>query len=115
MLLELRGQRLVRFVVLGYHKKAAGVLVYPVDYPRTYHAVDGRERITHVVHDGVHKGAGGIARTRMHHHAAGLVYHGNITVFIDYVERDVLGSYLKRLRLRHIYSDSIAFRNSALL
>ena len=38
---KLSGKRLMCLVVLCYHQKTAGILVYPVDYPRAYHTVDG--------------------------------------------------------------------------
>ena len=64
VLLELGCERLMCLVVLGYHEKTAGILVYPVDYAGAYHTVYGRKRITHVEHDRIDECAGGIAWTR---------------------------------------------------
>ena len=50
VLFELRGKRLVRFIVFGYHEKSAGVLVYPVDYARADDSVNRRKGVSHVIH-----------------------------------------------------------------
>ena len=68
-----------------------------------------------MIHDGIYQRAGMIARSRMHHHAAGLVDYRDVIVLIDNLKRDVLGFYLKSFRFRHLDGDDIAVSDRVLL
>ena len=105
---ELLCERFMRMIVLGYHQKSACILIDPVDYAGTYHSVYGRKRSSTVVHNGVDQRPAPVSRTRMDDHAPRLIDDKKVRIFVYYIEGDILCLHIKRLRLRHIYSDLVA-------
>ena len=72
-------------VVLGYHEQAAGILVNPMNDPRSDHTAHTAKGVTAVVQQRVHQRAGIIPRCRMHHHTLGLVHHQQVAVLVDHI------------------------------
>ena len=87
-------------IVLSDHQKAAGVLVQPVNDARALHSADAAQ-IVHGVQQGIDQRAGLVARSGMHHHAAGLVDHGHVLVLIKDLQRNVFLFYGQFHRVGH--------------
>ena len=51
-----------------------------------------------MLHERVHERAAGVTRRGVDDHALRLVYHDEIVVLVDNVERNILRLYLERLR-----------------
>ena len=93
---ELAGEPQLGFVVLGYYQQAAGVFVDAVhqDAHTVVAVVVGGLGDAEVECEGVDQGAFVVAVAGVDHHAGGLVDDEQVVVFVDNVERDVLGDYL---------------------
>ena len=105
---ELRGQRLMRAVVLRRHHQPGGVLVEPVHDARPPDAADAGKAGAAVGDQRIDQRAGLVARGRMHHQAPGLVDDDDVVVLIDDIERDLFARGLGGDRLRHVDCDRIA-------
>ena len=99
-LAQLRAQRLVRFVILGYHQQAAGVFVQSMHDARAHFAADARQLIE-VIHQRVHQRAVRVAGSGMHHHAAGLDHYSQMLVLIENFQRNILRLGLRGLEIGH--------------
>ena len=115
MLLELRGKRLMGTVILGYHKKPARILIDSVDDSWSYCSINGRERISTVIHYSIDERATGISDSRMHNHAAWLFNHYYILIFINYIYWNIFRGSVYRLRLWNGYHDGFARLDFVLL
>ena len=91
MTLELVGQPMVGRVMLGHHQQPGGVLVDPVDDPGPLFAADPRQAVAAMMQQRIDQRAAPRPRGRMHHHARSLVEDDQIGIFIDHVQRDILG------------------------
>ena len=56
----------------------------------------------------VYQRAGVVARRRMHHHAARLVKHYHIVIFVNYIQRNVFRYGFNRLRFGNIHHKHFA-------
>ncbi len=94
-------------VVFGDEDDAAGLLVEAVDDAGAEVAADAGE-LVEVVEEGVDEGAvvagvvGG-AGAGVDHHAGGLVDDGEVLVFVEDVEGDVLGEGVEGRRVRSAF------------
>ncbi len=86
-LLQLVDQVGLRLQGLGHHHQAGGVLVQAVHDAGARHVDD----VGHMVQQRVQQGAAGMPGSRVHNQAGRLVDHQDLVVFIDDVQRDVLG------------------------
>ena len=86
-LLQLVHQVGLRLQGLGHDHQTGGVLVQAVDDAGTWHVDD----VGHVMQQGVEQGTAGMAGSRVHHQARRLVDDQDLIVFIDDVQRNVLG------------------------
>ena len=105
---ELRGQRVVRAVVLGRHHQPGGVLVEPVHDARPLDAADARKAGAAMGDQRVDQRAGLVAGGRMHHQPPRLVDDDDVVVLEDDIERDVLARGLGGDGFRHVDCDRIA-------
>ena len=105
---ELRGQRLVRAVVLGRHHQPGGVLVEPVHDAGPPDAADAGKAGAAMGDQRVDQRAGLVAGGGMHHEALRLVDDDDVVVLVDDIERDILARGLGGDRLRHVDCDRIA-------
>ena len=87
---ELRGQRLMRLVVLGDHHQPGGVLVEPVHDARPADAADAGKAGAAMGDQRVDQRAGLVAGGRMHDQPLRLVDDDDVVVLIDDIERDIL-------------------------
>ena len=108
---ELRGQRLVRPVVLRRHHQPGGVLVEAMHDARAPDAADPGKAHPAMGDQRVDQGSGLVAGGRMHHQPFGLVDDDDVVVLIDDIERDILSGRLGRDGLRHVDCDRIACRD----
>ena len=95
-------------IVFGGDNEAAGVPVDAVDDAGTLLAPDAGQTFPAVIQQGVDQGAVRMPRSRVHHHASGLVHHDDILVLIHHVQGDVLGPGLRLLRFRQLYLQHLA-------
>ena len=105
---ELRGQRLVRPVVLRHHHQPGGVLVEPVHDARAADAADPRQAGAAMGDQRIDQRAGLVAGAGMHDEALGLVDDNDVVILVDDIERDGFGPGFGGDRLRHIDCDRIA-------
>ena len=105
---ELRGQRLVRAVVLGHHHQPGGVLVEPVHDARAPDAADPGQARAAMGDQRVDQRAGLVAGGGMHHEPPGLVDDDDVVVLVDDIERDILAGGLGGDGFRHVDCDRIA-------
>ena len=105
---ELRGQRLMRLVVLGDHHQAGRVLVEPVHDARPADAADAGKARAAMGDQRVDQRAALVARGRMHDQPLRLVDDDDVVVLIDNVERDILALRLRRHRFGDVDCDRIA-------
>ena len=70
-------------------------------------AVNAR-KVAAMVKQCVYQRAGIVARSRMHHHAARLVKHYHIVIFINYIQRNVFRYGFNRLRFGNIHHKHFA-------
>ena len=72
-------------VVLGYHEQTAGILVNPMNDPRSDHAAHTAKGVTAVVQQRVHQRAGIISRCRVHYHTLGFIHHQQVAILVDHI------------------------------
>ena len=89
-LLELAGEREMNLIGLGHDHHAAGVAVEAVDDARPRRAA-GAAQLVEVKLQGAGQRAGPMPLRRMHDHAGRLVDRRQPFVFIQNIERDILG------------------------
>ncbi len=92
-------------IVLCHDQQAGGVLVNAVDDSRALFPADAREAVSAVPEQRVHQRSVRMAGGRVNHHPAGFVDHDEIPVFIDDVQRDLLGKERDLFRFRKRYGD----------
>ena len=104
---QLRRQSLVRHVILCRNDKPRCVLIDAVDYAGSPLTADTGEAVPAMVHQRVYKCAVRVPRSRVDHHAAGLVDNDNVRILIDDVERDILRFKRNVLRFRKEQLDHV--------
>ena len=82
-------------VGFGDDDAAGGVFVETVHDAGTFDAVDAGELVSAMMEEGVDEGAIGIASGGVDDHAVGFVENDEVLVFVEDVERDVLGDELE--------------------
>lgn len=87
-----------------------GIHVNAVDDPRTQDAVDPRQILPAVVHQGVYQRARIMTGRRMDHHALGLIHQDHVAVLIKDIQGDVFSQDLRLHRLRHLKGQPVTFR-----
>jgi hypothetical protein len=93
-------------------KKPRGSLVETMDDPGALFPVRGGKGAI-AMEERVDQRAGAVAYRRMHHHAGGLVDHGDRVVLVDDVEGDRLGSEYGRLAAGAGHFDAVAGAHAA--
>ena len=106
---ELRGQRLMRAVVLRHHHQARRVLVEPVHDAGAPNPADAGKAGAAMGDQRVYQRAGLVAGGGMHDQALRLVDDDNVLVLKDDIERDILALGLRRDGLGDVDCDRIAF------
>ena len=89
-LLELSGQREMRLIGLGHHEHAAGVAVEPMHDPRPRRSPRAAERIEMKLQRAGER-AGPMPLGRMNDHPRRLVDRRQTIIFVENIERDILG------------------------
>ncbi len=91
-------------VVLDDHEQAGRIAVKPMDDARTVLTAECRERVKMKL-ERVDQGASPVALGGVSHHAGGLVNHGQSVVFVEDLDRDVLGfgGRVRQLGQPHAY------------
>ena len=84
------------------------VLVNTVYDTRAHHTADARKGTFAVIEKCGHERACVMSRRRMYYHSLRLVDDDNISVFVNNVERDILRSHVKLLRLRESEDQYVA-------
>ena len=105
---QLRRQRQMGHIVFCRDNQAGGVLVNAVDNPGALSAAHAGQRIPAMVHQRVHQRAHGVAGSRVHHHAPGLVHHDDVLVLVHHIQGNVLGHQRHVHRLVHHHSIHVA-------
>ena len=93
---ELRGQRLVRPVVLRHHHQPGGVLVEPMHDARPPDAADPGKARAAMGDQRIDQRAGFMAGGGMHDESLGLVDDDDVVILIDDIERDILSRRARR-------------------
>ena len=83
-------------VIFADDDTAGGILVDPVDYARPEYAVDSGKAVAAVKKNGIDKSAGIMSCSRMDDHILWLIDDQNIIVFIEDIQRNVLGKYIRQ-------------------
>ncbi len=99
MILKLRGELLVRKIVLGNDEQPGRVLVDAVDNAGAQRAAHAGERVAAVVQQGVDERPLPVPRGGVHDQTLGLVDDDHVRVLIRNVQRNILRLRLRRLRL----------------
>ena len=98
--LQLSGKRFVSHIRLCNQQKSAGILIYPVNYSGSYDSVYGRKPVSAMVHHRIDQGAAFIPRCRIHDHSSWLIYHHQIFIFINNLNREGIRYHFQFCRLR---------------
>ena len=93
---ELRGQRLVRAVVLRRHHQPGGVLVEPVHDARPPDPADPGKAGAAMGDQRIDQGSRFMTGGRMHHEPPRLVDDDDVVILVDDIERDILAGRLRR-------------------
>ena len=94
----------MRVVVLRHHNQSAGLFIQTMYNPRPQRASHPRQT-SQMMQQGIHQRSAiarivGRSRPGVNHHSGRLVDHREIVIFINNVERNILGDGLDRSPLR---------------
>jgi hypothetical protein len=105
---ELRGEMKMGGVVLGRHQATAGIFVQTMNNAGPRDPANAAELPAAVMEQGVDQRVLPVARGRMHHPSRRLVEHQQVVVFVEDVQRQVLGLGERGARLRALEDDGFA-------
>ena len=103
MFFKLLRYELMRRVVFADDEGTRRVPVDPVHDPRTQHAVYSGKLPLTVIQNRIDQRTAVMSRRRMHHHLLWFIDNNNVTVFIKYIQGDVLRLHRQFLRRLHYY------------
>ena len=98
---KLCAQRVVRAVVFCHNNAAAGILVQAVNNAGTLYSANAG-KISAMVKQGVHKSPVRVACSGVYYHAALLVQHDEMLVFVEDAQGELLRDSGGRLRFRDV-------------
>ena len=101
MLLQLRGNALMRQIVFADDHRACCVPVNAMHDTGPHDAVNAGKRLSAVVHNRIDKSSLVVTRGGMNHHALRLVDHQNVLIFIQNIERKIFRDNIRKDFIRN--------------
>ena len=101
MLLQLRGNALMRQIVFADDHRACGVPVDAMHDTGPHDAVNAGKRLSAVVHNRIDKRPLVVTRGGMNHHALRLVDYENVLIFIQNIERQIFRDNIRKDFIRN--------------
>ena len=103
---ELPAQCGVHGVIPRHHQHPRSIFIQAVHDARPQRPRHAGERSV-AVQQRVHHGSAGVARAGMHDHPGMLVEHQHVVIFIENLERQILGNSFQRRPRQHLHFDGL--------